>query len=115
MRGPHPTSNFITLSKAEEAAGIAISAVLNVPSPLRSLADQVVRSASSVPANLAEGAGRTGKDRAYHWKVAYGSAKEVDSHLRLLIGAGAVNATRTKQALALFDEVRAMTWRLLHP
>ena len=115
MRGPQPTSSFITLSKAEEAAGIAISAVLNVPSQLRSLADQVVRSASSVPANLAEGAGRTGKDRSYHWKVAYGSAKEVDSHLRLLLGAGAVDATRTKQALALFDEVRAMTWRLLNP
>ena len=115
MRGPHPTSNFLTLSKAEEAAGIAISVVSDVRSPLKSLADQIVRSASSVPANLAEGAGRTGKDRAYHWKVAYGSAKEVDTHLRLLIGAGAVNATRIGHALALFDEVRAMTWRLLHP
>ena len=115
MRGPQPTSNFIAHSKAEEAAGIAISVVLDVPSPLRSLADQVVRSASSVPANLAEGAGRTGKDRSYHWKVAYGSAKEVDSHLRLLLGAGAVDATLTEQVLALFDEVRAMTWRLLHP
>lgn len=115
MRGPHPTSNFLTLTKAEEAAGIAISVVLKVRSPLKSLADQVIRSASSVPANLAEGAGRTGKDRSYHWKVAYGSAKEVASHLRLLIGAGAVNATRAQHALALFDEVRAMTWRLLHP
>jgi four helix bundle protein len=115
MRGPHPTSNFVTLSKAETAAGIAISVVMNVPWPLKSLTDQVVRSASSVPANLAEGAGRTGKDRAYHWKVAYGSAKEVDTHLRLLIEAGAVDTRRTEQALALFDEVRAMTWKLLHP
>ena len=115
MREPQPTSNFITLTKAEKAAGIAISLVLNVPSPLRSLADQVVRSASSVPANLAEGAGRTGKDRSYHWKVAYGSAKEVGSHLRLLLNARAVDASRTEQALDLFDEVRAMTWRLLHP
>jgi four helix bundle protein len=115
MRGPQPTSNFIAHSKAEEAAGIAISVVLDVPSPLRSLADQVVRSASSVPANLAEGAGRTGKDRSYHWKVAYGSAKEVDTHLRLLIGAEAVDSTCSEQALDLFDEVRAMTWRLLHP
>ena len=115
MRGPHPTSNFITLSKAETAAGIAISVVLDVRPPLKSLVDQVIRSASSVPANLAEGAGRTGKDRAYHWRVAYGSAKEVDTHLRLLIDAGAVDAPRTEQALALFDEVRAMTWKLLHP
>lgn len=115
MRGPQPTSNFIAHSKAEEAARIAISVVMNVPSPLRSMADQVVRSASSVPANLAEGAGRAGKDRAYHWRVAYGSAKEVDTHLRLLIGAGAVNPRQTESALSLFDEVRAMTWRLLNP
>jgi four helix bundle protein len=115
MRGPHPTGNFITLSKAETAAGIAISVVMEVRAPLKSLINQVIRSASSVPANLAEGAGRTGNDRAYHWKVAYGSAKEVDTHLRLLIGAGAVDVTRTEEAIALFDEVRAMTWRLLHP
>jgi four helix bundle protein len=87
----------------------------DLPSPLRSLADQVVRSASSVPANLAEGQGRTGKDRAYHWRIAYGSAKEVDTHLRLLLGARAIDARRADSALRLFDEVRAMTWRLLHP
>ena len=115
MRGPQPTSRFIAHSKAVEAAGIAISVVMTVPSKLKSLADQVVRSASSVPANLAEGAGRSGKDRAYHWRVAYGSAKEVDTHLQLLIGASAINTLQAEQALALFDEVRAMTWRLLHP
>jgi len=114
MRGPQPTSNFIAHSKAVEAAGIAISAVLKVPAPLKSLADQVIRSASSVPANLAEGAGRSGRDRNHHYRIAYGSAKEVDSHLRLLMGAGAVNPRHTASALALFDEVRAMTWRLLH-
>ena len=115
MRGPQPTSNFIAHSKAVDAAEIAISVVLKVPTPLKSLANQVIRSASSVPANLAEGAGRAGKDRTYHWRVAYGSAKEFDTHLRLLIGAEAVDATRAEQALDLFDEVRAMTWRLLHP
>ena len=113
MRGPQPTNNFFAHSKAEEAATITV--VLDVPSLLRSLADQVVRSASSVPANLAGGAGRTGKDRSYHWKIAYGSAKEVDSQLRLLIGAEAVDSTRTEQALDLVDEVPALTWRLLHP
>jgi hypothetical protein len=40
MRGPHPTSNFLTLRKAEEAAGIAISVVVEVRSSLRSLADR---------------------------------------------------------------------------
>ncbi len=115
MRGPQTTSSFIVHSKAIDAAGIAIEAVLKVPAPLKSLADQVIRSASSVPANLAEGAGRSGRDRNHHYRIAYGSAKEVDTHLRLLIGAGAVTTKRASSALALFDEVRAMTWRLLHP
>jgi hypothetical protein len=39
----------------------------------------------------------------------------VDSHLRLLAHAGVVDARCTATVLATFDEVRAMTWRLLNP
>ena len=108
-------SDLIVYGKAVEAAGQAIRVVKGVPAPLKSLADQVIRSASSVPANLAEGHGRSGRDRMYHWRIAYGSAKEVDCHLRLLIHAGAIEFARIRSSLQLFDEVRAMTWRLLHP
>ena len=110
-----PSSHLVAHRKALAAAGLAIRLVMRVPAPLRSLADQVVRSASSVPANLAEGHGRFGKDRAYHWRVAYGSAKEVDTHIRLLAEARAIDRGDAARALQLFDEVRAMTWRLLHP
>ena len=110
-----PPSHLVAHRKALAAAGLAIHLVMRVPAPLRSLADQVVRAASSVPANLAEGHGRFGKNRAYHWRVAYGSAKEVDTHLQLLVEVGAVDRTRATSAIRLFDEVRAMTWRLLHP
>jgi four helix bundle protein len=89
--------------------------VMRVPAPLKSIADQVIRSASSVPANLAEGHGRTGRDRLHFWRIAYASAKEVDSHLRLLDHAGVVNGAAIERVLATFDEVRAMTWRLLNP
>jgi len=75
----------------------------------------VIRSASSVPANLAEGHGRSGRDRMHHWRIAYASANEVDSHIRLLIGADAIDKGRAASSLHLFDEVRAMTWRLLNP
>ena len=51
----------------------------------------------------------------HFWRIAYASAKEVDSHLRLLAAAGAVHDLGAKQALETFDEVRAMTWRLLNP
>jgi len=110
-----PTRNLTACCKAIEAAGIAIELVKRVPAPLKSLADQVIRSASSVPANLAEGHGRNGRDRSHHWRIAYASAMEVDCHLRLLCVAGAVPRGKAIAALQLFDEVRAMAWRLLHP
>jgi four helix bundle protein len=115
MNDVPPTSNLTAYLKAIEAAGLAIELVGRLPAPLKSLADQVVRSASSVPANLAEGHGRLGRDRAHHWRIAYASAKEVDCHLQLLCLTGAVSRGKATTTLQLFDEVRAMTWRLLHP
>jgi len=115
MHDAQQSTGFNALDKATTAAGIAISLVMRVPAPLKGLADQVVRAASSVPANLAEGAGRSGRDRMYHYRIAYGSVKEVDTHLRLLIGARAINKAQTVTALQLFDDVRAITWRLLNP
>ena len=108
-------TRLIALDRALEAAGSAIKLVTRVPPPLKPIADQVIRSASSVPANLAEGHGRSGRDRQHHWRIAYASAKEVDSHLRLLAAAGAVHHIGAERALVTFDQVRAMTWRLLNP
>jgi four helix bundle protein len=122
MNNPEVTMHNIGISnrfevqeKAIEAAGIAITLAMKVPAPLRSIADQLVRSASSVVANLAEGNGRSGRDRSHHFRIALASAREVDTHLRLLVGAGVVHRSRTAAVLRLFDDVRAMTWRLLHP
>ena len=110
-----PSTGFRVHDDAVHAAGLAIRLVMRVPAPLKPIADQVIRSASSVPANLAEGCGRCGRDRTHHWRIAYASAKEVDSHLMLLVEAGAVAATRAEHALQLFDSVRARTWRLMYP
>ena len=107
-------TNLVAREKVLEAAGIAIALVMRVPAPLKSIADQVIRSASSVPANLAEGHGRTGRYRFHFWRIAYASAREVDSHMRLLAQAGAIDRTKTERVLSTFDEVRAMTWRLLN-
>ena len=115
MHDAIPNPDFIAHRKAIRAAGIAISLVDKLPHRFNSLADQVIRSASSVPANLNEGLGRAGKDRAYHWRVSYASAREVDSHLQLLLGANAIDQEGANTARRLFDEVRAMIWRLLHP
>jgi four helix bundle protein len=115
MLDARPTTGLTVHRKALEAAGLAMRLVARVPAPYRSLTDQVIRAASSVPANLAEGHGRTGRDRLHLWRIAYASAKEIDAHLRLLAHARAVTVEQANQALQLFDEVRAMTWRLLHP
>jgi len=114
---PNPVANtdLIAHQKALAAAGDAIALVLRVPAPLKSIADQVIRSASSVPANLAEGHGRSGRDRVHFWRIAYASAKEVDSHLRLLERAGVVNTGKVVRVLETLDQVRAMTWRLINP
>ncbi|MCP4902969.1 MAG: four helix bundle protein [bacterium] len=115
MHDSQPENDFIACTVAVEAATIVFALVKRVPAPFRSLADQIVRAASSVAANLNEGNGRFGRDRFNHWRIAYGSAKEVDTFLRLLSGAGVVDRAQAKMASDLFDEVRAMTWRLLHP
>jgi four helix bundle protein len=107
--------NLYALELAVHAAGTAIALVDRVPTKLRSIQDQVIRSASSVPANLAEGHGRSGRDRHYHYRIAFGSAKEVDVHLRILLGAGTIDRKSTEDVLADFDQVRAMLWRLMHP
>jgi len=115
MSNALPRTTLDVHSVALEAAGLSIALVTRVPAPLKSIAYQVIRSASSVPANLSEGHGRAGRDRLHHWRIAYASAREVDTHLRLLAQAGAVDKTRTNAALELFDRVRAMTWRLINP
>ena len=101
------------LDLALRAAGTTITLVESVPRKFKSLQDQVIRSASSVPANLAEGSGRAGRDRIHHFRIAYSSAKEVDVHLRILAGAGVIDQAKTDEAMELFDRVRAMTWRLI--
>ncbi len=108
-----PRNRLLAHDLALEAAGQALALVAGLSGPYRTLADQVIRAAASVPANLAEGQGRRGRDRQHFYRIAYASAREVDSHLRLLEAAGAVDPTETAEVLDLLDRVRALTWRLV--
>ncbi len=102
-------------ARALRAAGIAIALAAGVRAPFRSIAEQVVRAAASVPADIAEGEGRSGRGRLHHWRIAYGSAKELEMHLELLVHTGAVDRAQAAEALLVLDQVRAMLWRMLHP
>ncbi len=108
-------SHTVVLDLALEAASIALKLARGVPATLRPVADQLVRSASSVPSNLAEGLGRPGRAGLNHWRIASGSAREAEVQLRLLAGAGAIDARQAAIALDLLDQVRAIVWRHLNP
>jgi four helix bundle protein len=65
--------------------------------------------------NAAEGLGRAGKDRGYHFRIAYGSALEATAALQMLSSVGALPLEAAEDALSLLDRTRAMLWRLMQP
>ncbi len=79
------------------------------------MARQIRKAAQSIPANLAEGRKRVGRDRLHHFRVAAGSAAEVVLHLESAEAWSFVNAAALAEPLALLDRELAMTWRLTHP
>jgi four helix bundle protein len=81
----------------------------------RDLAVQVKRAASSVPANIAEGARRQGADRLQHYRIAAGSASELRSHLAVATAWGDLDGGAAAAALGLLDRILAILWRLTHP
>jgi four helix bundle protein len=99
---------------AQRAAEVAIELATTVGGPLKPVADQLIRAASSVALNLAEGSGHIGGNRKHHWRIAYGSALESSSALGLLQAAGKIDPNRASEAEELLDRCRAMTWRLIH-
>jgi four helix bundle protein len=78
------------------------------------VAQQIVASASSVAANLAEGNMRQGRDRLHLFRVAAGSAEETRAHLRVALAWGWVSRSDIQPALELLDRQIALLWRLTH-
>lgn len=73
-------------------------------------ADQIHRAASSVVRNLAEGAGRTGKDRKKFYRYADASAREVRGCLALAAAWG----LDLDAPLATLDRLCGLTYGLVH-
>ena len=67
---------------------------------------------TSIPLNVAEASGRTGKDRSHHFRIAYGSAQETTVAVQLLRSVGVVSLADEAALLPLLERVKAMTWRL---
>lgn len=81
---------LIVYQRSIEFAALALDIVNGLPRGSAKLADQLWRSASSIPANIAEGVGkRSVAERRHHYTIARGSAFESASHLDIvkLLGA----------------------------
>ena len=71
------------------------------------LLDQGRRAAEAAVLNLAEGSYRIGKDRAYHFRVAQGSAAEAVAVLDLLMVPEAADTQGTlRRAVAMMEGLR---------
>jgi four helix bundle protein len=77
------------------------------------LARQIRRAATSVALNLAEGNGRAGKDRLHCFRIARGSALEVEAGLELAVAWGHVDRAGVTRSLDLVHDVLAMLAGLL--
>lgn len=80
----------------------------------RSLAQQLRRSASSVPLNIGEGAYSRGGNQLSRFQDAAGSANETRSALKVATAWGYVRAEQAQPVDALLDRICAMLWRLTH-
>ncbi len=104
--GLQKISSHRDLSVWQEAMGLAeaiYKAVMNAPSRWRfALADQTIRAAASVPANIAEGYGRHSSGSYVQFlKVARGSLNELDTHVML---AQRLAAFGDEQAAGLMEQ-----------
>jgi four helix bundle protein len=105
---------LVIQQKAEQAAVIIIGMTARLPGRFHSLADQAVRASTSVALNLAEGSRHIGKSKLHHYRIAYGSAEEASSAIRILQAAGQLPAQQAGTALGMLDHVRAICWKLTH-
>ncbi len=76
------------------------------------LADQLRRAASSVLLNIAEGARRVGKDRAHHYRIAFGSAAEVGAALDVAAAWGYLDEAPLDEVRRLVDRELGLLWGL---
>jgi len=76
------------------------------------LAAQIERAVAAVPANVAEGNRRRGRDRIHFFRIAAGSADETRVHLQTGEALGYVTDADISRALQLADRELGLLWGL---
>ncbi len=76
-------------------------------------ARQLERSSSSVALNIAEGAGRFGRDRLQHYRIAYGSCCEAKATVAVLVLGGHLKRETGVRWYRDLNRIGAMLWGLM--
>lgn len=104
-----------TLDKSYAAIGALAPLVRDVRKHDRPLTDQLRRAAQSITLNLAEAQGHSAGNRKLRLQSALGSTYETRAALTIATRWGYVSQHDATTALALLDEVAAMTHTMLRP
>ena len=98
----------VSLQLIEELRGV----VARIQRNDGDLARQIRKAASSVGLNVGEGERRRGKDRLHSFRIAAGSAREVQVALRVARAWGYVGDDHIAPAMRLLDRELALLWGL---
>jgi len=114
MSGARSHRDLVVWQKAMELAVLTYELTKPMPkSEQYGLTSQMLRAATSVPANVAEGNARgSRKDYARFISIARGSVVELETHLELSVRVHLLNATTVAPAISLADEVSRMLFAL---
>ena len=97
----------------EETHALILRLIADVPRGHAATLDQLRRAASSIPLNIAEGAGRTSvSDAARSYAIARGSAMECAAILDVCQQLGIVDEEGRARGIALLERVVAMLTKL---
>ena len=110
--------NLIVWQKAQGLAADVVNLVDALPNKksANTLGNQVLRSAASVAANIAEGYGRY-SEAAYrnHLSIARGSLFETESWLDLLLRTGYMSDEKSQQMVTACEEVARLLTAAMKP
>jgi four helix bundle protein len=105
-------NKFVALENAGQLIELLSDLVPSIARRDGALGDQLRRAGSSVLLNIAEGNRRVGKDRQHFFRVAAGSAAEVQAVLKVAVSWRYIERTEIVEVGACLDRQLALLWGL---